>query len=1229
MIKLDLRARLLFSGAALADLRRADVEDMLRAKETVEATLAALPDAVVVVGPDGLVSSANEVARRLLHLASARPRHLDDLPLPPAAQGALRDALEAGQLRLTWDRLDVAALVGQAARAVRASCDEAGIELRLVHREDAPASIWGDAARLQVVLANLLTNALKYTPRGGAVTVLVASGQNAGSAATPSLRIAVTDTGRGVPAEYREQIFEKFFRVEHHHGAGDEGVKGSGIGLYLAREIVEAHGGRIGCDAGERGSGTTIALDLPADRTNRAHATGRWRAPAQDGARSDRDGHLPAHRLDAPPTLAWRARGSGQAVARPLPTAPRNLPMTNHILVPGAEAVDARVSPQPKGKDSGTPAAILNAKTARLRDVSREDSAALFASLEAMPTGLTEAQAAARLQEAGANEVARERPPPWYRQLATAFSNPFIVVLIVLAAIELWSAPDDLKGPIIIGVMVTISVTIRFSQEYRSGRAAERLRALVRTTATVLRRAADAPDAAPGNRREVPVRELVPGDVITLSAGDMIPADVRILSCKDLFVNQAVLTGESMPAEKHSIAELGSREGVSSQDLPNIGLMGTNVVTGAATALVVTTGPGTYFGSIATGILGHRPLTSFDLGVSKITWLMIRFMGVMAPVVFLLNGFTKGDWKEAALFALSVAVGLIPEMLPLVVTANLARGALVMAKKKVVVKRLNAIQNLGAMDVLCTDKTGTLTQDRVVLEQHVDVVGQESHDVLRLAYVNSYHQTGLRNLLDRAVLEHADIKLEADALRAEKKVDEVPFDFVRRRMSVVIETAEGKHLLVCKGAIDEIMSVCDRVEIGGEIGPVTEIIQKHVARITREMNEDGLRVVAVAYREEDAKKTVYSVADERALILAGYIGFLDPPRDSAQPALEALAQHGVTVKVLTGDNDIVAKKVCRDVGLKVLGALRGSEIEALDAAALAEAAERTTIFAQLNPLQKSRVVAALKARGHTVGFLGDGINDAPALREADIGISVDTAVDIAKESADIILLEKSLMVLEQGVLEGRTTFGNMIKYIKMTASSNFGNVFSVLVASAFLPFLPMLAIQLLIQNLLYDISQLSIPWDRMDEEYVRTPRRWDAGNLRRFMLFIGPISSIFDVATFLLMWFVFRANTPAKQALFQSAWFIEGLLSQTLIVHMIRTQKIPFLQSRAAPPVLWLTSAIMALGVALPFTSLGAAVGLVPLPAAFFPWLAAILLAYVVLTHLVKRWYIRRFVHWL
>ncbi|HZV01186.1 MAG TPA: magnesium-translocating P-type ATPase, partial [Planctomycetota bacterium] len=716
-------------------------------------------------------------------------------------------------------------------------------------------------------------------------------------------------------------------------------------------------------------------------------------------------------------------------------------------------------------------------------------------------------------------------------------------------------------------------------------------------------------------------------DLVALAAGDMVPADLRLLSAKDLFVSQAVLTGEAMPVEKSDVLPAATNEGTI--DLPALCLMGTNVVTGTATGVVMGTGRDTYFGSLARGILGHRAMTSFDVGVNNVSWLLIRFMAVMVPIVFILNGVTKHDWSQAFFFGLSVAVGLVPEMLPLVVTANLARGAVRMSGNKVIVKKLNAIQNFGALDVLCTDKTGTLTQDRVILEKHLDVVGDESYEVLRLAYLNSVHQTGLKNLLDRALLEHAEIDHENTNLDRLRKVDEIPFDFMRRRMSVVVEQEDGSHLLICKGAVEEIARICSQARIKDEVGPMTEKMAKHIARVTTEMNEDGMRVIAVGSKVLPPGRTTYTVKDEADLVLAGYIGFLDPPKETAADAIEALAQHGVTVKVLTGDNPIVTRKVCRDVNLSVTRVVLGDEIDGMADDALAGVAEEANVFAKLNPLQKSRVVKALQRKGHTVGFLGDGINDAPALREADVGVSVDTGADIAKESADIILLEKSLLVLEQGVVEGRTTFGNIVKYIKMTASSNYGNVLSVLVASAFIPFLPMLPIHLLILNLLYDISQLSIPWDRMDHDFLVRPRRWNAPDIGRFMVCMGPISSIFDISTFCLLWWIFGASTPERASLFQSGWFVESLLSQTLIVHMIRTQKIPFIQSTAAPAVMLLTATVMAIGIALPFTPIGARVGLRALPLAYFGWVAATLLGYCTVTQVVKRWYLHRFSVWL
>lgn len=629
--------------------------------------------------------------------------------------------------------------------------------------------------------------------------------------------------------------------------------------------------------------------------------------------------------------------------------------------------------------------------------------------------------------------------------------------------------------------------------------------------------------------------------------------------------------------------------------------------------------------------MGTRAQTAFDRGVNSVSWLLIRFMLVMVPIVLLINGFTKGDWTEAALFALAVAVGLTPEMLPMIVSSNLAKEAIAMARRKVVVKRLNAIQNFGAMDVLCTDKTGTLTQDRIILEHHLDVSGCNDNKVLQLAWLNSFHQSGMRNLMDQAVIKFSRGKPEIEALRNFNKVDELPFDFIRRRLSIVVKDAQQQQHLICKGAVEEMLSICTHVREGDDIFPLDAARRATLQALATQYNEDGFRVLLLATRELGAQVSPVplNIDDERDLVVQGLLTFLDPPKESAAAAIAALRENGVAVKVLTGDNPIITAKICRDVGLEPGEPLNGRDIEAMDEATLAREVELRTVFTKLTPLQKSRVLKMLQSNGHTVGFLGDGINDAPALRDADVGISVDTGTDIAKESADIILLEKDLMVLEAGVIKGRETFGNIIKYLNMTASSNFGNVFSVLVASAFIPFLPMLAIHLLLQNLMYDISQLSLPWDKMDKEFLRKPRKWDAKNIGRFMLWVGPTSSIFDITTYALMWFVFAANSVEHQALFQSGWFIEGLLSQTLVVHMLRTQKIPFIQSTAALPVLLTTGLIMAIGIYIPFSPLGTLVGLEPLPWQYFPWLAGTLICYCVVAQLMKRFYIRRFGEWL
>lgn len=851
--------------------------------------------------------------------------------------------------------------------------------------------------------------------------------------------------------------------------------------------------------------------------------------------------------------------------------------------------------------------------------------------------GLTYDDAAERLACDGPNEVAHDTAPPAILQFLEAFKNPFIAVLMALAAIT--SVTDiylpihngqqaDYTGVLIIVTMVALSALLRFWQEYRSGKAAETLKAMVRTTATVRRRAA--PGATP-ELMEIPMAQVVTGDIVQLSAGDMIPADLRLLDSRDLFVSQAALTGEALPVEKYDTVGPVSDDAAGPLDLPGICFMGTNVVSGTATAIVVSTGVHSYFGSLAKAVVGSRAETSFDRGVNSVSWLLIRFMSVMVPIVLLINGFTKGDWPEAFLFALAVAVGLTPEMLPMIVSSNLAKGAVALSRRKVVVKRLNAIQNFGAMDVLCTDKTGTLTQDRIILEHHTDIRGDRNDNVLALAWLNSFHQSGVKNLMDRAVLHFADGTPEALlAASAYRKVDELPFDFERRRLSVVVQDVERNHLLVCKGAVEEMLAVSTQVWDGTACRPLDDADREALAETARSYNRDGFRVLLVATREIPRSERThrYRVEDEKDLVVHGFLTFLDPPKETAAPAIRALAEHGVAVKVLTGDNDVVSAKICHEVGLDPGQPVLGPEIDALDDAELREVVEEATVFAKLSPLQKSRVLRALQANGHTVGFLGDGINDAPALRDADVGISVDTGTDIAKESADIILLEKSLLVLEEGVVKGRETFGNIIKYLNMTASSNFGNVFSVLVASAFLPFLPMLAIHLLIQNLLYDISQLALPWDRMDKEFLLKPRKWDAKNIGRFMVWMGPTSSIFDITTFAVMWYVFAANSPEVQSLFQSGWFIESLLSQTLVVHMLRTQKIPFIQSTPALPVLLATGTVCVLGILIPFSPLGAAVGLQPLPWQYFGWLVVTLVAYCVVAQTVKTVYIRKFGQW-
>jgi P-type Mg2+ transporter len=839
-------------------------------------------------------------------------------------------------------------------------------------------------------------------------------------------------------------------------------------------------------------------------------------------------------------------------------------------------------------------------------------SVAVLQELHSAATGLEESEATQRRERYGPNAIAHEQSKSLLRDLGGRLVNPLNGLLLILALISLLTG--DAKAASLVAAMVLLALVLATIQERRSNRAAAQLRAMVHTTATVLR-----PQGPP---RETPLEQLVPGDIVQLSAGDLIPADLRLISAKDFFVNQASLTGEGLPVEKH--AEPLGAPGKDPASLTNICFMGTSVLSGSGCAVVVLTGARAYFGSLAALISARRVPTSFEHGVNRFTWLMIRFILVMAPLVFLINGVTKGNWLEALLFATAVAIGLTPEMLPMIVTVNLAKGALAMARKKVIVKRLNAIQNFGAMDVLCTDKTGTLTQGRVILQKHVNILGEEDDEVLKYAYLNSHFQSGLKNLMDEAVLHCEDGVRVAESVHAYHKLDEVPFDFQRRRMSVALR-ADAERILICKGAVQEMLEASQQIRLQGITAALDDGHRGQAQATVDALSEDGFRVIAVAYRRLADSQDTCSVLDERELVLLGFVAFLDPPKDGATQALAALAAHGLAVKVLTGDNDIVARRICRTVGLSVTNTLLGPQLEGLSAEQLARACQDGQLFARLSPLQKSRIVEALQRRGHVVGFLGDGINDGPALKQADVGISVDSAVDIAKESADIILLDKSLQVLDEGVIEGRKVFGNIIKYIRMGASSNFGNMLSVLGASAWLPFLPMAPVQVIANNLLYDFSQSAIPTDNVDEEYLLAPRRWEIGNIGRYMLFIGPISSIFDYVTFAIMYFGFGASTLARAAQFQSVWFVESIVTQTLIIHVIRTRRIPFLESRASLPLTFMSVAVCAIGMFLPYSWLGAALGFVPLPPAYWACLAGTVAGYLLLTHLTKTWFHRRF----
>lgn len=897
---------------------------------------------------------------------------------------------------------------------------------------------------------------------------------------------------------------------------------------------------------------------------------------------------------------------------------------------------------------------MINKKT---EFAAKNEIKTVFESLNSSELGLSENEVSKSKALNGINKITQGKQKTLFEKIVAAFVNPFTAILFCLALV---SSVTDMIMPyyeifgntkedfscitvVIIVVMVLISGILRFIQEARSGNAAEKLLSMITTTCTVSRNE--------NKNIEIPIEELVVGDIIHLSAGDMIPADVRIIEAKDLFVSQSAITGESEPVEK--ISKICIEKTDSITEYKNIAFMGSNVISGSATAVVIAVGDNTIFGSMASTISEEPVETSFTKGVNSVSWVLIRFMLIMVPIVFVVNGITKGDWVSAFLFGISIAVGLTPEMLPMIVTTCLAKGAVSMSKKKTIVKNLNSIQNFGAMDILCTDKTGTLTMDKVVLEYHLDVTGKEDARVLRHAYLNSYFQTGYKNLMDIAIIKKTEEQESenpqlVDLSNEYKKVDEIPFDFTRRRLSTVVEDSKGKRQMITKGAVEEMLSICTFVEYKGEVKELTDSIKKDILSTVDELNDDGMRVIAVAQKTNPSPIDTFSVKDESDMVLIGYLAFLDPPKESTEEALKTLESKGVTTKVLTGDNDKVTRCICKQVGLKYNNILLGSDIDNMDDRELSKRAEVTDVFAKLSPEQKSRIVSVLRESGHTVGFMGDGINDAGAMKVSDIGISVDTAVDIAKESADIILLEKDLNVLGDGITEGRKTYANMIKYIKMTASSNFGNMFSVLAASALLPFLPMVSVQLILLNLIYDLSCTAIPWDNVDEEFLAVPRKWDASSVGKFMLWIGPTSSIFDWITYLFMYFVFcpmfvshgilfndLANhfTGAELlrmqasyiALFQAGWFVESMWSQTIVIHMIRTPKVPFIQSHASAPVTILTFLGIIVLTIIPFTPLGTLLGFGTLPFAYFIYLIPCILLYMVLATSIKKAYVKHY----
>ena len=880
----------------------------------------------------------------------------------------------------------------------------------------------------------------------------------------------------------------------------------------------------------------------------------------------------------------------------------------------------------------------------RLIAALQEPLESTFATYKTSALGLVDDQVEENRDTYGENVITKGQEDSMIKKIYESIINPFTVILLVIALVSfitnVWLAKPGEQDPttsIIIVTLVLISGGIRFIQELRSDKAASNLSRMIVNTATVLR---------DGSEQEIPIDEIVVGDVIKLSAGDMIPADVVLIDSRDFFVQQSGLTGESDAVEKVCLRKADSQNLDSLLESESLAFMGTNVISGRATALVLVVGDETMMGAIEQTINTYDEPTSFEREMNTISWLLIRLMLVMVPVVFVINGLTDGDWLEAGVFALSVGVGLTPEMLPMIITASLAKGSIIMAKEKVVIKKLNAIQDLGAIDILCTDKTGTLTQDEIVLEYPLDIHGELDLSVLRRAYLNSYFQTGLKNLMDRAIInrtqkEAKKHEIVRDLDQTFHKIDELPFDFERRRMSVIVKDEDGVVSMVTKGALEEMLSVSTYVEYKGEIKRLTDEVRQEVLAEVAQLNEQGLRVLGVSYKTDLDENDIFSVEDERDMILTGYLAFLDPPKPSAAPAIKALAEYGVTTKILTGDNEKVTQAVCEKVGLDVERILLGSEIDTMTDQELAQVVETTTVFAKLSPDQKARIILCLKNNGHKVGYMGDGINDAPSMKVSDVGISVDTAVDIAKETADVILLDKDLMVLEKGLVEGRKVYANMTKYIKMTVSSNFGNIFSLLFASIFLPFLPMAPVHLIVLNLIYDLSCIALPFDNVDKEFLKKPRIWEANSIMRFMAWIGPISSVFDIITYMLLYFLIvpmilghgynhgAVDAAAFIMVFQTGWFIESMWSQTMVIHMLRSPKLPFIQSRPAFSVVVTTLAAAFFVTSLPYSPLASILKLSQLNGLYFVLLFAIIVLYMLSVTVVKRIYIKKYKEWL